>query len=560
MKKLLFGLGTAMLLLSAELPAQAIFQLYYQWSNAINADHGPYNKVKTWMNGNTPMYFAVGGATNPANNVRVGTLSLINGNSTAMIFTKTITSPFHMTGNFEAVSVAVANISPSPIIAVLCNHDNGAGVSQAILYEFDVNGNVLAALNLGAGKAVDVVYNPSAFAFDVLCEVNGAVGTDFELTGVDLFGFTIVWNQTYNWGEKDKPSAIIIDNGEIVAGGYTEIGNDRQILMIRTAFDGTLIWGQPFGLPNRKETITDIVFYFNLDNQFRYGFCGWDDLTGQALVGDVAISGPQFGYTERYITSVNGQQFRTSHANAIARSDNNIFICGTYDDNSPFIASFLKNANITPQNFRFYDDGEDVPEELRDITCELGASARVASVGYQQRSVAWGASPANQNYSWIMTTSTLGVSNCRTSANEVTALFNSSNPFQLVSVGAGSNVGPFTGFANNSLHDELDNCITPARLAAEEGAIEEAKVAARFSSLYPNPGNGTFYLDGAVAENENVLITVTDLQGRIVATKQLIAGVTQQAIELNDLANGVYSWSVLVNGEIMRSDKLIIAR
>jgi len=37
----------------------------------------------------------------------------------------------------------------------------------------------------------------------------------------------------------------------------------RQRLAVGTAFDGTIIWGQAFGLANRKETITDIVFYFS---------------------------------------------------------------------------------------------------------------------------------------------------------------------------------------------------------------------------------------------------------------------------------------------------------
>ncbi len=559
MKKLLFGLGTAMLLTSAQLPAQLIYQSYYKWSNASNADHGPYNKVKTWTNAGTPFYFTVGSATNPANNSFMSTLSCHNGSTGNLVFTKLITSPFHSTVKFEAVSVAIATVSQSPLIAVLCNHENAAGLKQALLYEFDVNGNVLAALNLGAGTGADVVYNPSGFSFNVLCEVNGTNGTDFELTGVDAFGFITVWEKTYNWGAQDKPTSVIIDNGEIVAGGYTEVGNDRQILMIRTAFDGSLFWGQAFGLANRRETITDIVFYFNLDNQFRYGFCGWDDITGQALIGDVAISGPQFGYSERYITSVNGQQFRTSHANAIARSDNNLFICGTYDDNSPFIASFLKNANITPQNFRFYDDGEDVPEELLDITCELGAASRVASVGYQQRSAAWSGSPAGQDYSWIMTMSTLGISNCRTSASAVTTLFTSENAYQLVTTATGSSVGPFTGIANSTSYLSLDNCTTPARLAAEEETMEEAKIAERFSTLYPNPGNGIFYLDGAIAENENAVITITDLQGRMVATQQLIAGATTQTIGLSNLANGIYYWSVILNGETVRSDKLIIA-
>lgn len=556
MKKLLFGIGTLMLLSGSELPAQAIFQSYYQWSNALNADHGHYNKVKTWMDGANPVYYAVGGAVNPANTVHLGILSCFDGTTGNMIFTKTITPPFHATADFEAVSLAFSTFPPDPTIAVLCTHTNTSGVKQAVLYHFDMAGNVLAAVNLGAGTGVDVAYNPAGPAFfDVLCEVNGTVGTDFELSGVDLFGFVVTWEQTYNWGEKDKPTSITIDNGKIVAAGYTEIGGDRQILMIRTDFVGTLHWGMPFGLPNRDETVSDIVFYFNLDNQFRYGFCGWDELTGQTLVGDVNVNGPQFGYTERYITTVDGIAYKTLHANAIARSDNSIFICGETNRNAPFIASFTKNANLTPQNFNFHDDGEDVPEGLLDITCELGATAVVASVGYQQRSVAWGTSPPNQDYSWILTTTTLDASNCGIPADETTVLYTSEEHVQWVTTGPASNIGPFTGFANETNYTSLDNCITPARLAADK-----AKPGDRFFKLYPNPGNGLFYLDGTVAENENVFIVITDLQGRNIATQQLAPDVTQQKIVLDDLANGIYSWSVLLNGATLQSDKLIIAR
>ncbi|CAN5806992.1 hypothetical protein BH11BAC7_BH11BAC7_12780 [soil metagenome] len=560
MKKLFFGLGTAMLLSSAQLPAQIIFQNYYQWVNPQHVDHGPFNKVKTWKSGNTPFYFIVGGATDPSGNFDAPTFSCINGATGSTVFSELIAQPFFGPPiTFEAVSLAIGTLPSNPSIAVLCNHLNSSGINQVLLYEFDVSGTVLAATNLGPGKGIDVVFNPQGNAFDVLCEVNGTNGTDYEFTGVDAYSFFTSWSKTYNWGALDKPTSLAIDNGDIVAGGYTEVGADRQILMIRTDVMGNIIWGQAFGLPNRRETITDIVFYYNTDGFFRYGFCGWDETTDQALVGDVAISGPQSGYTERYIATVNGQHFRKTHATAIARSDNNVFICGAYEDNSPFIATFLKNNNLTPQNFDFFDDSETIPEGLNDITCELGTTARVVSVGFQQRNVAWGTSPANQNYSWIMTMSQLGTANCKISANAVTTLSSGTDPFQIVSTAAGISRGAFSGAITKTNFNSLDNCVNPARFGAEEETIEQAKVTDRFSALYPNPGNGTFYIDGAVAETENAIISITDLQGRAVASQQLVPGATRQTIELGNLANGIYYWSVLLNGEILRSDKLIIA-
>jgi hypothetical protein len=555
MKKIISWLGISLLALSTELPAQAIFQSYYQWINILNVDHGPYKKVRTWQNGSTPIYFAVGGATDPSTNGDMATFSSIDGSTGAMLFTKIITQPFPTTQTFEATGVAVADNFSTALVAVLCNHTDNTGLTQALLYEFDVSGTLVGAVNLGAGTGVDVVYNSSASAFDVLCEVNGTNGTDFELTGVNAFGFFPLWTTTYNWGAQDKPAALVIDNGEIVADGYTTVGTDRQILMVRTTAFGQLVWGQAFGLANRSETITDVVFYVNQEGQFRYGFCGWDDLTDQGLIGDVAISGPQDGYSERYITSINTQQ-KQIHINAIARSDNNIFACGMYNKRSPFIATFIKNANLRPLSLHLFDDQESAPEELLDIQANLGQT-NVVSVGYQQRSVAWNSSPANQRYSWIMTTTTSGVSTCQTAAIEGSTLLSGSNPQQFVSTGNGTTVGNFTGFSNPTFFTSLDNCITPSRLAAPGSTTAEPE---RFSSLYPNPGSGIFYLDGAIAEDEKALLRITDLSGRVVDEYQLVAGTTQQTIDLTGLANGIYSWSIILNDNPVRSEKLIIAR
>jgi len=556
MKKLIPGLGIALLLLSTELPAQIIFQNYFQWvtpGNPQAVDHGPFRKVKTWKNNGTPYYFAVGSATNPLGTTRTGIITSTNGTTGTTLFSKTIASPFSPTAKFESVSVAVTNATPLGTVAVLCNHDNGAGLKQFLLYEFDTNGNFLGSTNLGPGIGIDVAFNGSTF--DVLSEVNGTNGTDFELTSVDVLSFLVNWSKTYSWGTQDKPTAMTIDNGDIIAAGYTEVGNDRQILMVRVDNQGSLVWGQAFGLPNRRETVSDVVFYFNLNNQFRYGFCGWDEITDQAFVGDVAISGPQGDYTERYITDVNGEQ-KKMRATAIARSDNNVFISGSWDNKAPFIATFSKDANLTPLNFDFFDDNENVREDLLDISCELGSTSRVVSVGSQQRNIAWGTSPANQDYAWIMTMSTLGTANCKRSASANTTFFNSTQPVAFVSIGTGSAGMSFVaGSASQTFFNSLDNCVNPSRIASAT-----TKASEPFSSLYPNPGNGTFYLDGTIAETDKAELRVMDMSGRLVAQQELLAGSTKHTIDLNTLSNGIYCWSLLVNGEAVKNEKLIIAR
>lgn len=556
MKTIFSWLGAALLLLSVQLHSQAIFQTYYNWTNILNVDHGPYKKVKTWMNGTTPMYYAVGGANNSTNTNPMGTFSCIDGSTGAMVFTKIISPPFYTsTATFEAVSLAISTSSNPPTVAVLCNYTNGLGKTQVVLYKFDSNGNLLNSVNLGEGTGVDVVYNYQGQTFDVLCEVSNAAGTDYEITALFDYDLTLYWSKTFNWGAQDHPKALVIDNGDIIAAGNTEVGTDRQIFMLRVTAYGYLYFGQAFGFSNRRETISDVVFYVNSDGFYRYGFCGWDETTDQALIGDVSIGGPQYGFTERYITTVNSVQ-KKMKATAIARNADNLYVCGLYDNKAPFITMLSKDANLTMLNFRFFDDSENVKEELFDIYCDYG-QPDVVSVGYQQRNVAWGSSPANQNYSWIMDMTLTGFATCKTAANAASAIFNGSTPFALATEGAADGVNPFMGYSNPTFFLSLDNCVTPARLPGTEEANESAVTAL---NLYPNPGTGIFYLEGVFDESKTNLLRITDMTGRLLREQEIAAGTTKQQIDLTDLPDGAYSWSLIIDGEFVRSEKLIIVR
>jgi hypothetical protein len=390
----------------------------------------------------------------------------------------------------------------------------------------------------------------------VLCQVVNGFGTDFEITGVDEMTLTVLFNRTYNFTQFDKPTAMTIDNGDIICAGYSEGSGDRQILMVRTGPSGVVFWGQAFGFTNRREIITDVLYYQTNDGFYRYGYCGYDESNNRALIGDVSPNGPQFGFSQRYVTSVDGQQ-RQTRATAMAKTDNSIFVCGMVDDVSPFIATYSKDLNLTHLNFRFHDDNEGSREELSDIYWNFG-QPRVVAVGLQRLDVPWNSSPAGQDYSWIMTQTPVAFGGCRRSANALTSLFTGSTPVAIIPSGAGASGSAFTPFANQTFFTWADNCTQSMRLGAP-AETAAAPAAEKVSAMFPNPGSDVMSFDATLAEGESATLRIVDLGGRVVHEQQLNAGAIRQLVNVEALADGAYCWSVTINGETVRSDRMIIA-
>jgi hypothetical protein len=63
-------------------------------------------------------------------------------------------------------------------------------------------------------------------------------------------------------------------------------------------------------------------------------------------------------------------------------------------------------------------------------------------------------------------------------------------------------------------------------------------IATDHVKVYPNPNNGSFYIDLSIPEATT--ITVSDVAGKIIYTEQVKVLVGGHAIQLNDAANGIY--------------------
>jgi hypothetical protein len=78
--------------------------------------------------------------------------------------------------------------------------------------------------------------------------------------------------------------------------------------------------------------------------------------------------------------------------------------------------------------------------------------------------------------------------------------------------------------------------------------------------LYPNPNTGAMTFDYELAETETGVFLIYDMTGRIVAKYSLNKESKSLSIKEEGLQNGLYFYSVIVNGITRKSDKLIIIK
>ncbi|MEO6239811.1 MAG: T9SS type A sorting domain-containing protein [Bacteroidia bacterium] len=78
--------------------------------------------------------------------------------------------------------------------------------------------------------------------------------------------------------------------------------------------------------------------------------------------------------------------------------------------------------------------------------------------------------------------------------------------------------------------------------------------------VYPNPNTGTMQLDYTLLEKETGELVLYDLSGKKIRTYTLSEGHNTLLINEGGLAEGVYMYTILINGEIKLTDKVVIIK
>ena len=80
-----------------------------------------------------------------------------------------------------------------------------------------------------------------------------------------------------------------------------------------------------------------------------------------------------------------------------------------------------------------------------------------------------------------------------------------------------------------------------------------------FVSIYPNPANNAVSIEiDKMEEGKTVQFTLYDIRGSLLLHKSFVG--VNKTILLDNISNGLYFYSVEVNGIIVKQDKLIVLK
>lgn len=78
--------------------------------------------------------------------------------------------------------------------------------------------------------------------------------------------------------------------------------------------------------------------------------------------------------------------------------------------------------------------------------------------------------------------------------------------------------------------------------------------------LYPNPNNGQMVLEYTIEKNEEAVLNIYDIAGKLISTYLINSNNKSIGINENSLDGGIYYYSISVNGKSVKSDKLVIIK
>lgn len=79
-------------------------------------------------------------------------------------------------------------------------------------------------------------------------------------------------------------------------------------------------------------------------------------------------------------------------------------------------------------------------------------------------------------------------------------------------------------------------------------------------SLYPNPNVGLVTIDYKLLGEENAIWKLYDVNGKEVMNKSLQYGTNQKQLNVSHLTNGIYHFSVTLDGDRLKSGKMVISK
>lgn len=167
-------------------------------------------------------------------------------------------------GKFHDRGEDVIEVNAGGFAFVGTTYSYGAGDADVYLLRTEANGNLLWSRTYGSSgyETGQAVIEVSTGGFAIVGDVSpyGVNTRNMLLIRTDAFG-NHLWNQTYGGSNYDGGYSLI----EVSTGGFALVGNcqsygagARDLWIVRTDIDGTVLWNQTFGGVNADQGLSII--------------------------------------------------------------------------------------------------------------------------------------------------------------------------------------------------------------------------------------------------------------------------------------------------------------
>ncbi len=442
---------------------------------------------------------------------------------------------------------------------------------QSVLIRTDEEGKVLWKTEVGNEEAAALAYDHHLNRFLVLQRSTlgasaSSTNADLQLIAIDASTGTILFTRNYDGFEKsdDQPAAIVYDAPEksyLLVGTSrikTIIGSEVQLMLTRTTNTGSLIYTRTIGYFGVAHTAIDATLLPNgFNTQIAIGgtISGvldgnrYDRQPAYTIVDARTGSRADVNVIEKYF-DLKGITFLPAASSLAVVGNNplspkamgveaNLF---AIDPTDPAMLGLVHSYNI-PFSTSLFNNINKGADEMS-----------LVSVGSHKFPLPWAGSPAGLNYNWLTTADAMGNGKCDVPdtlsvfdfpapslASAVTSVLFFKTPIRLEEIEQEENL--------------LDGCDLPFRMAQ---AVTPASSSADFR-LYPNPANEAVTIEYSVAQNDNAILTIIDMTGRVISSQQLLSGDHMTTtVNTSDIASGAYFSDLLVNGQSVMKNKLVV--
>ncbi len=121
----------------------------------------------------------------------------------------------------------------------------------------------------------------------------------------------------------------------------------------------------------------------------------------------------------------------------------------------------------------------------------------------------------------------------------------------------GTSIVEYTFFNKNNVEESLT--VVVKFITSPDGVIDQIMAEGHFSDSYPNPATNFINFDYKLTSKvNNANIRIMNLLGSVVKNVEIDKNSTGLRLDISNLTNGVYFYSVIINNEVYKTKKLIV--